>query len=141
MGNKRINLEAFTVTETLISMVISALVIGISYIFVVTIYDQVKWYSDTSQNTEEFARVSYELNRKIFEANAIELKDGRLEIKSLTDTIVIPKAKDYKPSNETLSFSNLDTIITENKKYLKIDFMISHAYGQTMFPGLHEIIE
>ena len=141
MGIKKINQDAFTITETLISMLISALVIGISYFFIATIYDQVKWYSNTSQNTEEFARVSYELNRKIFEANTIRQQDKYIEILSIADTTRIEKSNEFKPSNYSVSYKSLDTISQENKKYLKINFMISHSYGETPFLCYYEIFK
>ncbi|MEN8817276.1 MAG: hypothetical protein ABF274_10480 [Nonlabens sp.] len=141
MGNKKISLDAFTISETLISMLISALIIGISYFFIATIYDQMKWFSDTSQNTEEFASVSYDLNRKVFEANTIEQNKNFIKLESMADTTRIDKVSNIHTNDHNVFYRSIDTVLMKNRKYLKINFMISHSYGSSSFPCYFEIFE
>lgn len=143
MGNRRINLKAFTISETLISMLISSMIIGVSYFFITSIYDQMNWYSNTSHNTEEFARVSYELNKKLFEANTIESLKNGIRIQSEKDTTLIKRSNpDFTNSDSNgIKYSSIDTIVKNERTYLKIDFLISHNYGKATFPCYFEIFE
>ncbi|PQJ23595.1 hypothetical protein BST94_00090 [Nonlabens xylanidelens] len=100
-----------------------------------------KWFSDTSQNTEEFASISYDLNRKVFEANKIGQNKSFITLESMTDTTRIDKVSNRDTNDHNVFYRSIDTILMNNRKYLKIDFMISHSYGTSSFPCYFEIFE
>lgn len=131
------HLKAFTISETLVSLIISGFVVGFTYLFISSIYEQFNNYRSTNANSLMFAEQSYQLNRNVFNSTQVCLDADQINLVTDEGEISYPFVKEN--TFNVIQFSNLDTIKTSRKDFLRLEFIIRHKYGDTRYNVIKEL--
>lgn len=67
MNNKKLNIAAFSIMETIISMVITALIISIVFVLFSILTERLFYIKNQNQATNDLNRLSFAINKDIFE--------------------------------------------------------------------------
>lgn len=124
----RNRLNAFTISETLISMTIACIITAVTYLILGSFYTQMKWYNSTSSNTESFVQATYELSEQLFKATKIVEKETSIQVITMNDTLQISNESPLKLANCLVRYKNASST-EETSKYIKLKFQFEHPYG------------
>lgn len=78
MTNKKYNIEAFSIMETIISMVITALIISIVFVLFSILTEKLFDIKKQNQSTNDLNRLSFAINKDIFENEKMIYSDSLL---------------------------------------------------------------
>lgn len=124
----RNRLNAFTISETLISMTIACIITAVTYLILGSFYTQMKWYNSTSSNTESFVQATYELSEQLFKATKIVENETSIQVITMNDRLQISNESPLKLANCLVRYKNANST-EEASKYIKLKFQLEHPYG------------
>lgn len=123
-------------TETLITMFLTSIIVGASYFFLSTIFHQFKWYKETSQLTEEYAATIYQINRTLFESDKLIIKDKIVFTIQTTDTVSL---QEKIHTDVNLKLIQVDTLSINQKELLKLELELEDGFNKEIVPFLIEL--
>lgn len=144
MNNKKLNIGAFSIMETIISMVITALIISIVFVLFSILTERLFDIKKQNQATNDLNRLSFAINKDIFENEKMFYSDTTwtfvsFNLKDTTkyqfkDSIVVRSKKEFV---DTLGIRviqmNKDSVWNKSKKtgYSKIKLSLEIENRET----------
>lgn len=127
MNNKKLNIAAFSIMETIISMVITALIISIVFVLFSILTEKLFDIKKQNQSTNDLNRLSFAINKDIFENEKMSYSDSSWTFVSFNlqdtvkyqfkDSVVIRSKKEFI---DTLRINviqmNRDSVWSKSKK-------------------------
>ena len=135
--NKKYYIPAFSIVEVMISLVIAAIIIGIIFGIFSIVSQQIITFKTQNEYTADYNRLSYSINKAIFENETLSLVDNGLVFQSYKgEFLYYEKKEDYLvriASQFTDTFHlgytdiKLDTVSNESKSKLfqKIEIQLN----------------
>lgn len=145
--NKRNYLPAFSVLETVVSMVISAIVIGLIFLIFTILSERMLDFKDQNQYVADLNRMTYSFNKDIFESDKMVVSDEQITFFSYSgekvkynlypnyflrtkeefiDTFAIPikefKIDTIQNKNKRIIFQKLTLNVDVNKEAMQLKF-------------------
>lgn len=126
-------IAAFSIVEVMVSMVITAIIIGLIFGVFTIVSEQILKFKKENEQTADFNRLSYSLNKAIFDSEKMVARENRLYFQTYDgDTIAYQKEGDYlirKAQTFTDTFKlnlnriHLDSVYssTKNKVFQKLE--------------------
>ncbi|SHI46007.1 prepilin-type N-terminal cleavage/methylation domain-containing protein [Flavobacterium haoranii] len=123
--NKKHYIQAFSIVEVMVSLVITAIIIGIIFGIFSIVSQQLINFKEQNEYTANFNRLSYSLNKAIFESEKMQFTENGLQFQTYDGSVLVyQKQEEYlirKASQFTDTFHlnfqeiKLDTVSNENK--------------------------
>lgn len=145
--NKRNYIPAFSVLETVVSMVISAIVIGLIFLIFTILSERMLDFKDQNQYVADLNRMTYSFNKDIFESDKMEFSNEQITFFSYSgekvkynlypdyflrtkeefvDTFAIPikefKIDTIQNKNKRIIFQKLTLDVDVNKEAMQLKF-------------------
>lgn len=145
--SKRNYIPAFSVLETVVSMVISAIVIGLIFLIFTILSERMLDFKDQNQYVADLNRMTYSFNKDIFESDKMEVSDEQITFFSYSgekvkynlypdyflrtkeefvDTFAIPikefKIDTIQNKNKRIIFQKLTLNVDVNKEAMQLKF-------------------
>ncbi|AWM15202.1 hypothetical protein DI487_15940 [Flavobacterium sediminis] len=123
--NKKYSIPAFSIVEVMVSMAITAIIIGLIFGIFSIVSEQILLFKEQNQYTADFNRLSYSISKAIFESEKMQLQenslyfqtyDGKTLIYNQQDDFLIRKAAQFTDTFQ-LQFQQirLDTVYNPSK--------------------------
>ena len=123
--NKKYSIPAFSIVEVMVSMAITAIIIGLIFGIFSIVSEQILLFKEQNQYTADFNRLSYSISKAIFESEKMQLQenslhfqtyDGKTLIYNQQDDFLIRKAEQFTDTFQ-LQFQQiqLDTVYNTSK--------------------------
>lgn len=80
--NKKGNIEAFTIMETIVGMAVTAIVISVIFVIFSITSARLQEFKVQNEYTSDINRFIYSIDKEIFESNAMYLEENRLTFKA-----------------------------------------------------------
>ncbi|MGV7108112.1 PulJ/GspJ family protein [Flavobacterium sp. U410] len=123
--NKKYSIPAFSIVEVMVSMAITAIIIGLIFGIFSIVSEQILLFKEQNQYTADFNRLSYSISKAIFESEKMQLRenslhfqtyDGKTLIYNQQDDFLIRKAEQFTDTFQ-LQFQQiqLDTVYNTSK--------------------------
>lgn len=96
MNNTKYNISAFSIVEVLVSMAITAIIIGVIFVIFSIVSEQLINFKEQNQYISDYNRFSYVINKDIFESEEMsETENGLIFKKYSGDVVVFEKQEKY----------------------------------------------
>lgn len=86
--NKRNYLPAFSVLETAVSMVISAIVIGLIFVVFTIMSERMNDFKNQNQYVADLNRMTYSFNKDIFESETMLISENQISFYSYSGNLI-----------------------------------------------------
>ncbi len=132
--NNKNSIQAFSIVEAMVSMVLTAIIIGLIFGIFTIVSEQLLNFKEQNQYTSDFNRLSYSMNKSVFESDKMIPKEngiiflgynGDSVVFIKNDTYIIRSHKTFKDTfqlqiNEII----IDSVYNTNKSkvFQKIAF-------------------
>jgi hypothetical protein len=94
--NSKHNIPAFSIVEAMVSMVLTAIIIGLVFGIFTIVSEQLYNFKEQNQYTSDFNRLSYSMNKSIFESDKmIQSENAIIFLGYNGDSVVFIKNEDY----------------------------------------------
>lgn len=123
--NKKHYIPAFSIVEVLVSLAITAIIIGLIFGIFTIVSQQIISFKEQNEYIADYNRLSYSINKSIFESEKMQFTESGLFFKTYDgDTLLYQKQDDYlirKSEQFTDTFKlafqkiQLDTVANETK--------------------------
>lgn len=124
-------IKAYSLTETLYTLALSSIIIGITYYFMASLFHQFNWYRQTSETTEHLSQQIYLINRSLFNSNKISVVNEDILMIQKKDTLSLINLLDENLKPKLISVDTLQ--LTNSRKFL------STKIGLTIFESEREV--
>jgi type II secretory pathway component PulJ len=96
VNNTKYNISAFSIVEVLVSMAITAIIIGVIFVIFSIASEQLINFKEQNQYISDYNRFSYVINKDIFESEEMsETENGLIFKKYSGDVVVFEKQEKY----------------------------------------------
>ncbi|APT22142.1 hypothetical protein B0A78_08420 [Flavobacterium columnare NBRC 100251 = ATCC 23463] len=85
---KNNHLPAFSILEALISMAIAAIIMGLTFMVFSIITERMLDYKKRNQATHDVNRLTYSINKDIFDSDKMDIRDNKIQFSDYTGTSV-----------------------------------------------------
>ncbi len=134
--NKKTSIKAFSIIEAIVSMAVSAIIMGMVFVIFSIVSERMLDYKNQNQLINDLNRLTYIVNKDIFENQKMNLNDNEISFKSYSgnflkyefnDDFILRKKEDFIDTFRIrLNKISFDTVQnkTQNLVYQKIKLMI-----------------
>lgn len=94
--NNKHNIPAFSIVEAMVSMVLTAIIIGLVFGIFTIVSEQLYDFKEQNQYTSDFNRLSYSMNKSVFESDKMIQNENEIIFLGYNgDSVVFVKNEDY----------------------------------------------
>ena len=94
--NNKYNIPAFSIVEAMVSMVLTAIIIGLVFGIFTIVSEQLYDFKEQNQYTSDFNRLSYSMNKSVFESDKMIQNENEIIFLGYNgDSVVFTKNEDY----------------------------------------------
>lgn len=111
------NLKAFSIIEVIVSMALSAIIMGLVFLIFSILTERMLDYKNQNQLVNDLNRLTYSINKDVFENQKINLFDNQVSFKSYSGTTL-----KYEFSEDFILRKQENFVDTFNIKLNKISF-------------------
>lgn len=122
--NKFHSIRAFSITEALIGMIITAVVMGLIFVIFAIVSERLLDYKKQNRLINDVNRLSYSINKDIFESEKMEIRENEIIFNDYTGKMVRYSSQEQFILRTAASF--VDTFQVQMQQ-LKIDSLRSSS--------------
>jgi hypothetical protein len=89
VNNTKYNISAFSIVEVLVSMAITAIIVGVIFIIFLIVSKQLINFKEQNQHISDYNRFSYVVNKDIFESEEMNNTENGFMFKKYSGDIVV----------------------------------------------------
>lgn len=150
--NKKGFIPAFSITEVLVSLVISAIIVGITFVLFTIVSDRMYDFRDQNQFISDLNRLTYSVNKDIFECEKILIEGNGLVLYTYSgektayysfEDQLIRRKEDFADTFKIVATRlKLDTLYSPGKRtiYQRLQVDVSNSsqlYDLKFFRKIH----
>lgn len=142
--NKKRYISAFSILETVVSMVVTAIVLGITFVLFSLLSERMADFKEQNQFTADFNRFSFAVTKDLFENESVTINDSSLtcyrdgavpiEYKFNNNYLVRVKESYADTFKIPLKRIDTDTLISKNRKLFYVRIRCSVLLNEEITP-------